>query len=80
MADKDRRHHAKDEEPMPGSPPAGPARTEGQERGEEPAAGTVEDPVAPGEAQAGNLGEAAANLGGPVDVVPGARGHSPRER
>jgi hypothetical protein len=86
MASKDRGRRAPrgtDEGLTPGRPSEAPARerrTEGAERAEEQAAGTVEDPVAPGEAQAGDLGEAAANLGGPVDVFPGARGHRPRER
>lgn len=67
----------------PGRRPDGPARerrAERIDRAEEPAAGTVEDPIAPGEAKAGDLNEAGGNLGGPVDVVPGARGHRPRER
>ncbi len=32
------------------------------------AAGTVTQPISPGEAQAGNLNEQAGNLGGPVDI------------
>lgn len=39
----------------------------------EPASGSVENPVPPGEAQPGDRAEAGANLGGPVDVFPGAR-------
>lgn len=42
----------------------------GPERGEDPAAGSVESPVAPGEAQAGDLSETGANIGGPADVFP----------
>ena len=45
-------------------------RQSGPEREEDPAAGTIDHPVAPGEAQAGDLSEAGANLGGPVDVFP----------
>ncbi|WP_135466047.1 hypothetical protein [Crenalkalicoccus roseus] len=45
-------------------------RRTGPEPGEDPAAGSVESPVAPGEAQAGDLNEAASQLGGPVDVFP----------
>lgn len=45
-------------------------RQSGPEPGEDPAAGTVDHPVSPGEAQAGDLSEQAANLGGPVDVFP----------
>ncbi len=37
---------------------------------DEPAAGTPEEPVAPGEAQPGDWVERAQNLGGPVDVSP----------
>lgn len=51
----------------------------GAERGEDPAAGTVDSPVAPGEAQAGDLSEMGANLGGPVDVFP-LRGRARKER
>ncbi|MDB5372921.1 MAG: hypothetical protein JWP04_1563 [Belnapia sp.] len=50
-----------------------------QERGEDPAAGTIDNPIAPGEAQAGDLSELGANLGGPVDVFP-LRGRARRER
>jgi hypothetical protein len=50
-----------------------------EERGEDPAAGTIDSPVAPGEAQAGDLSEAGANLGGPVDVFP-LRGRARKER
>ena len=45
-------------------------RQSGPEPGEDPAAGSIDHPVAPGEAQAGDLSEQAANLGGPVDVFP----------
>jgi len=38
--------------------------------GDDAAAGSVDHPVAPGEAQAGDLSELGANLGGPVDVFP----------
>lgn len=47
--------------------------------GEDPAAGTIDHPIAPGEAQAGDLAEQAANLGGPVDVFP-LRQRQRRER
>ena len=47
--------------------------------GEDEAAGTVDHPVAPGEAQAGDLSEMGANLGGPVDVFP-LRDRSRKER
>ena len=39
---------------------------------DEPASGSVDDPVAPDEAQPGDRSELGANLGGPVDVFPGA--------
>ncbi|MBX9701235.1 MAG: hypothetical protein K2X74_17505 [Acetobacteraceae bacterium] len=45
-------------------------RQSGLEPGEDPAAGTIDHPIAPGEAQAGDLSEQAANLGGPIDVFP----------
>jgi hypothetical protein len=50
----------------------------GSERGEDPAAGTPEHPVAAGETQAGNLNEQAQIRGGPVDVAP-LRDRKPRE-
>lgn len=53
-------------------------RRVGPERGQDPASGSVESPVAPGEAQAGDLNEAASQLGGPVDVFP-VRGRARRE-
>lgn len=37
----------------------------------EPASGSVENPIPPGEAQPGDANERASNLGGPVDVFPG---------
>ena len=40
---------------------------------EEPASGSVENPIPPDEAQPGDRSELGANLGGPVDVFPGAR-------
>ncbi len=88
MPEQDRAPRGTEEGPTPARPPESPPRerpsgTTGSGttgRGEEPAAGTVEDPIAPGEAQAGDLNEAGGNLGGPVDVFPGARGHRPRER
>jgi hypothetical protein len=49
------------------------------EPGNDPATGSVESPVAPGEAQAGDLGEQAQQLGGPVDVSP-VRGSNRKER
>jgi len=54
-------------------------RRVGPERGEDPAAGSVESPVSPGEAQAGDLSEIGSNLGGPVDVFP-LRGRRRKER
>jgi hypothetical protein len=39
--------------------------------GDDPAAGTVANPIAPDEAQPGDRSELGANLGGPVDVFPG---------
>ncbi len=41
------------------------------EREENPAAGTADEPVQPGELQAGDRSELAQTLGGPVDVSPG---------
>ena len=38
-----------------------------------PASGSVDNPIAPDEAQPGDRSELGANLGGPVDVFPGAR-------
>jgi hypothetical protein len=51
----------------------------GAERGEDPAAGTAEEPVAPGEIQAGDRSELAQALGGPVDISP-IRGRRTIER
>ena len=48
----------------------GQRRGGGDEIGDDPAAGTVASPVAPGEAQAGDRSELGANHGGPVDVFP----------
>jgi hypothetical protein len=39
---------------------------------DEPASGGVDDPIAPDEAQPGDRSELGANMGGPVDVFPGA--------
>ena len=39
----------------------------------EPAVGSVDSPMPPDEAQAGDRCELGANLGGPIDVFPGAR-------
>jgi hypothetical protein len=50
-----------------------------QEHGEDPATGSIDSPTAPGEAQAGDLSESGANLGGAVDVFP-LRGRARRER
>lgn len=50
-----------------------------EERGDDPPSGTVDSPTAPGEAQAGDLSELGANLGGPVDVFP-LRGRQRKER
>lgn len=41
-----------------------------EERGDDPAAGTAEHPVSPGEFQAGDRSELASALGGPVDISP----------
>ena len=41
-----------------------------EERGDDPAAGTADEPVAPGEFQAGDRSELAQALGGPVDISP----------
>ncbi|HYF08668.1 MAG TPA: hypothetical protein VD970_13675 [Acetobacteraceae bacterium] len=46
---------------------------------EDRAAGTIDNPVSPGEVQRGEPGEMASNLGGPVDVFP-ARGPQRRNR
>lgn len=54
--------HAGDRPAHPVSPPMG------EEVGDGPAAGTVDRPIHPGEAQ--NAAELAQNLGGPVDVFP----------
>jgi hypothetical protein len=51
----------------------------GAERGEDPAAGTAEEPIAPGEIQAGDRSELAQALGGPVDISP-IRGRRTIER
>jgi hypothetical protein len=51
----------------------------GAERGEDPAAGTAEEPVAPGEIQAGDASELAQVLGGPIDISP-IRGRQTIER
>jgi hypothetical protein len=40
------------------------------ERGDDPAAGTADEPVSPGEFQAGDRSELAQALGGPVDISP----------
>lgn len=40
------------------------------ERGNDPAAGTADEPVSPGEFQAGDTSELASALGGPVDISP----------
>ncbi len=77
--------HGRDPRPAPGGPGDAPLRPPqrdtratqraqrrtGPERGEDPASCSAESPVAPGEAQAGDLNEAGGNLGGPVDVFPG---------
>lgn len=38
-----------------------------------PASGSVEHPIAPDDPQPGDSAELASNLGGPVDIAPGAR-------
>jgi hypothetical protein len=48
-----------------------PAAAEGAR--DEPASGSVDNPVPPDEAQPGDRSELGANLGGPVDVFPGRR-------
>jgi hypothetical protein len=50
-----------------------------EERGDDPAAGTAAEPVAPGEFQAGDQSELAQALGGPVDISP-IRGRGMSER
>ncbi len=40
---------------------------------DEPAAGTIDQPIAPDNAQPGDRSELGANLGGPVDVFPGGQ-------
>ena len=40
------------------------------ERGDDPASGTADEPVSPGEFQGGDRSELAQALGGPVDVSP----------
>ncbi|MFT8244362.1 hypothetical protein [Roseomonas sp. BN140053] len=50
-----------------------------EERGDDPAAGTADEPVAPGEIQAGDRSELAQALGGPVDISP-IRGRRTIER
>jgi hypothetical protein len=54
-------------------------RRQGAEAGEDPPSGSVESPVAPGEAQAGDRAEESAHRGGPVDVSP-QRGRGNTER
>jgi hypothetical protein len=44
-----------------------------------PAAGSIDQPIQPGEYQAGDLSEQAQQLGGPVDVFPNP-GHQKKER
>ena len=41
-----------------------------EQRGDDPAAGTADHPVSPGEFQAGDRSELASALGGPVDISP----------
>ncbi|WP_043836501.1 hypothetical protein [Muricoccus aerilatus] len=50
-----------------------------EERGDDPAAGTAAEPVAPGEFQAGDRSELGQILGGPVDISP-IRGRRAIER
>jgi hypothetical protein len=50
-------------------PPADTAAETGAREG--PAAGTVDRPIPPDQAQPGDRSELGANLGGPVDVFPG---------
>jgi hypothetical protein len=38
-----------------------------------PAAGTIDHPIAPDQAQPGDRSELGANLGGPIDVFPGMK-------
>ncbi len=40
------------------------------DRGDDPAAGTADEPVSPGEFQAGDRSELGSALGGPVDISP----------
>jgi hypothetical protein len=51
----------------------------GPERGEDPAAGTADEPVSPGEFQSGDRSELGQALGGPVDISP-VRGRRMNER
>ncbi len=59
---------AQDRKPQPQAEPPIPPLEE-----EDRAAGTIEEPIPPGEVQPGELNELAATLGGPVDVFPGRR-------
>lgn len=75
----DRQGGPRDAEQPGGSRPLSDRQSDPGGSGEDPAAGTIDHPIAPGEAQAGDLNEAAGNLGGPVDVFP-LRERSRRER
>ena len=55
---------------MPDKKQSGPADDSGRQ---EPASGDIDNPSPPDEAQPGDRSELGANLGGPVDVFPGAR-------
>ncbi len=47
-----------------------PLRERATQGSPDKAAGTVTQPISPGEAQPGDLNEQAGNLGGPVDIFP----------
>jgi hypothetical protein len=51
----------------PGKPGTDPTPPDNED---DRAAGTIDNPVSPGEVQPGEMGEAAAARGGPVDITP----------
>jgi len=74
MDDKDRIDEARGSEDalrpsLPGGEPVRPGET-GDTTEDDRAAGTVEDPIATGETQPGEMMEQAQLRGGPVDVSP----------
>ena len=77
MDDKDRIGEARGSEDalrptLPGGEPVRPGETgdTAADRTDERAAGTVANPIAPGETQPGEMMEQAQRRGGPVDVSP----------